>query len=151
VNDPDLLVLDEPTSALDPVGRVAVREILLRAKAAGKTVFLSSHLLSEVELISDRIAILVRGRVARLGRTSELLEAGDQAEIVFRGVEPARFPQAVAENGALKVTVGSAAQRATIEQVWAAGGEVVRVNPVRRSLEELFLELAEDGKKEPRA
>jgi ABC-2 type transport system ATP-binding protein len=151
VNDPDLLVLDEPTSALDPVGRVAVREILLRAKAAGKTVFMSSHLLSEVELISDRIAILVRGRVARLGRTSELLEAGDQAEIVFRDVDAARFPQAVAENGLQKVTVGCAAQRATIEQVWAAGGEVVRVNPVRRSLEDLFLELAEDGKKEPRA
>ena len=151
VNDPELLVLDEPTSALDPVGRVAVREILLRAKAAGKTVFLSSHLLSEVELISDRIAILVRGRVARLGKTSELLETGDQVEVVFRGVAPALFPQAVTENDVTEVTVASAAQRATIERVWAAGGEIVRVNPARRSLEDLFLELAERGEKEPRA
>jgi ABC-2 type transport system ATP-binding protein len=151
VNDPELLVLDEPTSALDPVGRVAVREILLRAKAAGKTVFLSSHLLSEVELISERVAILVRGRVARLGKTSELLETGDQAEIVFRGVAPALFPQAVTENDVRKLTVASTAQRATIERVWAAGGEIVRVNPARRSLEDLFLELAERGEKEPRA
>jgi ABC-2 type transport system ATP-binding protein len=151
VNDPELLVLDEPTSALDPVGRVAVREILLRAKAAGKTVFLSSHLLSEVELISDRIAILVRGRVARLGKTSELLETSDQVEIVFRGVAPELFPQAVTENDVRKLTVASTAQRPTIERVWAAGGEIVRVNPARRSLEDLFLELAERGEKEPRA
>lgn len=151
VNDPELLILDEPTSALDPVGRVAVRELLLRLKAQGKTVFLSSHLLSEVELISDRIAILVRGQVARLGKTSELLEMGDQAEIVFRGVAAAVFPQAVAENDARKLTVAGTAQRATIERVWAAGGEVVRVNPARRSLEELFLELAGREEKEPRA
>jgi len=145
VNDPELLVLDEPTSALDPIGRVAVRELLLRAKAAGKTVFLSSHLLSEIELISDRIAVLVRGRVARLGTTSELLETGAQAEIVFQGA-PSMVPDAVAvpENGWLRVTVPSAAQRATIERIWAAGGEVARVNPARRSLEQLFLELTNE-------
>ncbi len=113
--------------------------------------FLSSHLLSEVELISDRIAILVRGRVARLGKTSELLETGDQVEIVFRGVAPALFPQAVTENDVRKLTVASTVQRATIERMWAAGGEIVRVNPARRSLEDLFLELAERGEREPRA
>jgi ABC-2 type transport system ATP-binding protein len=149
VNDPELLVLDEPTSALDPVGRVAVREILLRARAAGKTIFLSSHLLSEIELICDRIAILVRGRLVRLGKPSELLESADRSELVFRGVDTAAFPGAVAENGVVKLSVAMAAQRATIERVWAAGGEVVRVNPVRRSLEELFLQLAND--KEPGA
>ena len=149
VNDPELLVLDEPTSALDPVGRVAVREILLRAKAAGKTIFLSSHLLSEIELICDRIAILVRGRLVRLGKPSDLLESADRSELVFRGVDVAAFPGAVAENGVVRLSVAMAAQRATIERVWAAGGEVVRVNPVRRSLEELFLQLA--NHKEPGA
>src|SRR6185437_10957056 len=54
VNDPELLILDEPTSALDPLGRVAVRELLQRARAAGKTIFLSSHLLSEIETVCDR-------------------------------------------------------------------------------------------------
>ena len=61
VNDPEFLVLDEPTSALDPLGRVAVRELLLRARASGKTIFLSSHLLSEIESVCDRIAIVNRG------------------------------------------------------------------------------------------
>jgi ABC-2 type transport system ATP-binding protein len=145
VNDPELLVLDEPTSALDPLGRVAVRELLLRAKAAGKTVFLSSHLLSEIELISDRIAILVHGRIARLGKTRELLEEHDQAEVVFRGSAPESIAGAIAgENGLARVMVPTAQQRVTIENVWAAGGEVVRVNPARRSLEELFLELANE-------
>ncbi|MDP9268536.1 MAG: ABC transporter ATP-binding protein [Acidobacteriota bacterium] len=154
VNDPELLVLDEPTSALDPIGRVAVRELLLRAKAAGKTVFLSSHMLSEIELISDRIAVLVHGRVARMGTTSELLESGAQSEIVFRHadqrgaelqrLDPSLVVQAVAENGLTKITVASTAQREYIERVWAAGGEVVRVNPARRSLEELFLALAQE-------
>jgi len=78
VNDPELLILDEPTSALDPLGRITVREILLKARNAGKTVFLSSHLLSEVEQICDRIAIVIRGRVARLGTVAELLEAQDR-------------------------------------------------------------------------
>ncbi|HXO38401.1 MAG TPA: ABC transporter ATP-binding protein, partial [Candidatus Acidoferrum sp.] len=67
VNDPELLILDEPASALDPLGRLRVREILLRAREAGKTVFLSSHLLSEVEQICDRLAIVIKGRVARVG------------------------------------------------------------------------------------
>src|SRR5690242_9586673 len=61
INDPDLLILDEPTSALDPIGRVQVREIMLRVREAGKTVFLSSHLLSEVEQICDRLAIVIKG------------------------------------------------------------------------------------------
>ena len=144
VNDPEVLVLDEPTSALDPIGRVAVREMLLRAKAAGKTVFLSSHLLSEIELVCDRIAILVKGRVVRLGTRSELLEASDQSEIVFRGIDAKTFPEAVTDNGVVRLTVATAAQRSAIERIWAAGGEVVRVNPARRSLEDLFLELAKE-------
>src|SRR5213593_2873909 len=74
VNDPELLILDEPTSALDPLGRITVREILLKARNAGKTVFLSSHLLSEVEQICDRIAIVIKGRVAHVGTVAELLE-----------------------------------------------------------------------------
>ena len=76
VNDPELLILDEPTSALDPLSRVMVRELLLGARNAGKTIFLSSHLLSEVELVCDRVAVLHRGRLVRLGRTADLLRGG---------------------------------------------------------------------------
>ncbi len=141
MNDPELLILDEPTSALDPLGRVAVRELLVRGRGAGKSVFLSSHLLSEIELICDRVGIVSKGKLMRVGKTSELLESAEELEIVASGLTPTEFPGAKNENGNLIVTVKRAAQRRVIEQIWAAGGEVLRVNPVRRSLEELFLEL----------
>lgn len=141
VNDPDLLILDEPTSALDPLGRVAVRELLVHARNSGKTVFLSSHLLSEIELICDRVAIVTKGRLMRVGKTSELLESAEELEVVATGVATVAFPGARNENGNLILIVKRAEQRRAIEQIWAAGGEVLRVNPVRRSLEELFLEL----------
>ena len=141
VNDPELLILDEPTSALDPLGRVAVRELLLRARNAGKTIFLSSHLLSEIELICDRVGILHRGRLARVGRTGDLLESTEQLEMVVRGVPAADFPHAASEDGLVRFTVERTAQRAAIERVWSLGGELVRVNPVKRSLEDIFVEL----------
>ena len=150
VNDPELIMLDEPTSALDPLGRVAVREILLEARKAGRTVFLSSHLLSEVEQICDRIAIVIRGRVARLGTVAELLEAQDRFVITARGVDALLF-EGQQQNGFIKITVPALRQRSTIEQIWLAGGEVVAVNPIRRTLEDLFVELAHQngGKKSP--
>lgn len=142
VNDPELLILDEPTSALDPVARAMVRGVLLTARAAGKTIFLSSHLLSEVEVVCDRVAIIVRGRVVRLGTTSSLLEVGDQCEIMVRGIASPEFLHSKSGDGLVTATVAAADQRRFIEDVWSAGGEVVSVAPARRSLEELFLELA---------
>ena len=144
VNDPDLLILDEPTSALDPLARVAVRELLLKAREEGKTIFLSSHLLSEVELVCDRVAVLHRGRLVRLGRTMDLLQSGEQTEIVARGIATSAFAGAVAQNGVLRFTVESSKQRAALENVWNLGGEILSVNPVRRSLEDIFLEVTAD-------
>jgi ABC-2 type transport system ATP-binding protein len=146
VNDPDLLILDEPTSTLDPAARVAVRELLLKFRERGKTIFLSSHLLSEVELICDRIAVLNRGRLARVGRLSDLLEISDQVEIVARGVSADLMPGAMAQGSILRFRVARSDQRATLEKIWSAGGETVSVNPVRRSLEELFLQLTENSR-----
>jgi ABC-2 type transport system ATP-binding protein len=143
VNDPELLILDEPTSALDPIARVIIRELLLRLKAEGKTVFLSSHLLSEVELVCDRVGVMHRGRVARLGRTSELLQSHEQAQVVARGIEPSTFPGAVSNDGVVSITIAAASQRETLERIWSLGGEVVSVNPVKRSLEQIFLEVTQ--------
>ena len=144
VNDPDLLILDEPTSALDPLARVMVRELLLSARNAGKTIFLSSHLLSEVELVCDRVAVLHRGRLARMGRTADLLQAGEQTEIVARAIAVTQFEGAVARDGIVSFSVPARIQRAALEKVWSLGGEVVSVNPLRRSLEEIFLEVTAD-------
>jgi len=149
VNDPELLILDEPTSALDPLARVMVRELLLNARNAGKTIFLSSHLLSEVELVCDRVAVLHRGRLVRLGRTADLLRAGDQTEIVVRAIAARNFEGAVARDGVVSFCVPAHSQRAALEKVWNLGGEVVSVNPLRRSLEEIFLEVTADPQSAP--
>ncbi len=150
VNDPELLILDEPTSALDPLARVAVRELLLRMRNDGKTIFLSSHLLSEVELVCDRIAVLDRGRLVRLGRTSELLESSEQTEIVARRIAASAFTGSVVSDGLVKFSIPASAQRDTLQRVWALGGEIVSVNPLRRSLEELFVEVTKGTPANPR-
>ncbi len=146
VNDPELLILDEPTSALDTAGRVTVREILQRAQAQGKTIFLSSHLLSEVELVCDRIGILHNGRLVRQGTVAELLETGAEYEIVARGGDLQKivaegYSASGGDDGQVTLRVAASAQRAAIERMWMSGGEVLSVTPMRRSLEELFLEL----------
>jgi ABC-2 type transport system ATP-binding protein len=141
VNDPDLLILDEPTSALDPHARVMVRELLLDAREAGKTIFLSSHLLSEVELVCDRVAVLHHGKLVRMGRTADLVRAAGQTEIVARGLNACDFAGATALDGAIRFRVAPDVQRATFDRIWKLGGEIVSANPARRSLEEIFLEV----------
>lgn len=81
MNDPDLVVLDEPTDGVDPVGRRDIRNILQKLKDEGKTVFLNSHLLSELEMVCDRVAIMVQGKVASQGTIAELTESGRRYEI----------------------------------------------------------------------
>ena len=148
VNDPDLLILDEPTSALDPAARALVREMLISAKRNGKTVFLSSHLLSEIELVCDRVAIINRGSVVREGTVAQLLVRPGEYEITARNIRACDFADVRAgADGVQIVRTGADAQRRTIEQIWAKGGEVLSVTPVRRSLEEVFLELTSAGEK----
>lgn len=153
VNDPDLLILDEPTSALDPPGVLEVREVLRAARNEGKSIFFSSHQLSEVEQICDRIAFLDRGRLLQHGSMASLLEDNGRVEIILRGSLPdtdfaaktlqTYRPYQVAMekgNGNLRFIVPVRLQRELIEQVWIAGGELLSVSPLRRTLEELFLD-----------
>jgi ABC-2 type transport system ATP-binding protein len=95
VNDPDLVVLDEPTDGLDPVGRRDVRELLVRLRAAGKTIFLNSHLLSEVECVCDRVAILSAGKVVRQGTLDELTAGSKHFEIQLHGEPNAAMHEAI--------------------------------------------------------
>jgi ABC-2 type transport system ATP-binding protein len=156
INDPELLILDEPTSALDPLARVAMRELLLEANRAGKTIFLSSHQLSEIEMICHRIAILDKGRLLKLGKTDELLISRDHYEVVARGVAANSFEQSAHPmtlvrglpldgDGRVRFTVPAAAQRGVLEKIWSLGGEVLSLNPARRTLEEVFVELTNKG------
>jgi ABC-2 type transport system ATP-binding protein len=83
INDPDLVILDEPTGGLDPFGRMDIRKIILSLKEKGKTVFFSSHELSEVELVCDHIAIISRGRIVANGPAAEVISGDDNLERFF--------------------------------------------------------------------
>lgn len=83
INDPDLLILDEPTGGLDPLGRMEIRRLIANRKQAGKTVFFSSHELSEVELSCDQVAILSQGKLIASGAISELVQPGENLERYF--------------------------------------------------------------------
>ena len=150
INDPELLILDEPTSALDPLSRVAVRELLREAHRKGKTIFLSSHLLSEVEAICHRVAIVKSGRLVEIARMSDLLAARDRLEIVARGISAEAFAGSPSKDGLVTINIAAPALREVLERIWAAGGEVLSVNPARRSLEDVFVDLIQDRGRELR-
>ncbi len=146
VNDPELLILDEPTSALDPPGVLEVRELLRAARDEGKSIFFSSHQLSEVEHICDRIAFLDQGRMLRHGPLASFLEDSGRVEIVTQGLpasaemfQPYREYLRESTDGFLHFVLPVKQQRELIEQTWIAGGELVSVSPLRRTLEDLFV------------
>jgi ABC-2 type transport system ATP-binding protein len=152
LSDPQLLVLDEPTSGLDPAGRKEVRDLILSLKAAGKTIFLSSHLLAEVEQTCDRVIIIDRGRVVRAGRLDELLGRDDRVEIVVDHVPP-DMEQLLIDRGVsvahdlqvVRLTVEAAMKREVAGMLWEAGCDVISLNQLRNTLEDLFLKLVGDG------
>jgi len=127
VGSPRLLLLDEPTSALDPVGRRIVRELLEEMRRRGVAVLLNSHLLSEVELICDHVAIIARGRLVTAGTPEEL--AGPSAVVVETGAGTRTFDGAVRED----------APRIVADLV-AAGEQVYGVEVRHSSLEDVYLE-----------
>jgi ABC-2 type transport system ATP-binding protein len=147
MNDPDLLILDEPTSALDPISRLQVRQVLLDARAKGKTVFLSSHQLSEVELVCDRVIFVREGEVIASGKMSELTESASEFEIVAEGLAsaPDFAREAHQQNGRWTLIVDKQHQQQAIEKIWAAGGRVVSVTPRTRNLEDLFVKLMNES------
>ncbi len=153
LGDPELLILDEPTSGLDPSGRKEVRDLILSLKAAGKTIFLSSHLLSEVEQICDQAVIIDRGRVVRAGTMNTLLVTGDQVEIIANTLPEdleavLRAWGATIERNAndVRIVTADGRKREVVERLWLAGGDVQRLNPVKSSLEDLYMKLV--GKSE---
>lgn len=87
INDPELIFLDEPTDGVDPIGRKEIRDILLELKSRSKTIFLNSHLLSEVELITDRVGILNKGKLLRVGSVRELTEKKEEYKITVSDEE----------------------------------------------------------------
>jgi ABC-2 type transport system ATP-binding protein len=86
INDPELVILDEPTGGLDPIGRMEIRKVISELRSRGKTVFFSSHELSEVELVCDHIAVLSKGKLVAEGKASDLVKPGESLEKYFMQV-----------------------------------------------------------------
>jgi ABC-2 type transport system ATP-binding protein len=152
VNDPEVVVLDEPMSGLDPIGRRQVRDLIAGLRAGGVTVFFSSHIIADIEVLCDRVAILQRGRLAHLGRLDELrqrVDAAGRLEITVAGASVAALADAVRKVDGARVTATPAGARIEVpaeQHVDAAlaaarecGARLVAVQPVRQSLEDLFV------------
>jgi len=143
-HDPDLVILDEPMSGLDPMGRRDVRDLILSLRAAGKTVLFSSHILQDVEMVADRVAILVQGRLRSIGRLDDLVAGKAKSfEVSVRGVPADRLSGRLLSNeaGRCLIDVSDVAELARVlASVQEHGGEVVAIFPRRETLEDLFLQ-----------
>ncbi|MFH0983108.1 MAG: ABC transporter ATP-binding protein [Planctomycetota bacterium] len=146
INDPEFLVLDEPTDGLDPAGQRAVRQMLLELRSQGKTIFLNSHLLSELEMVCDRVSILINGLVARQGTLRELTEHTVEYRIAAAG-DLTAVREAVERcggkvQGAEITLAGHDADKVNelIDLLRSKGILIESVVPHRFSLEEVFME-----------
>jgi len=149
VHDPSVVFLDEPMSGLDPIGRKEIRDLIIRLRAEGKTVFMNTHILSDVEMVCDRVAIIVGGKIMYQGHTQEFLDDGEhECEIVVSGIEPELATRLEEEQGAQLRGVGERVEMqipekkvdAVLEAVLQARGRVLAVTPRRVSLESIFLD-----------
>ena len=147
LHDPDLLVLDEPMSGLDPIGRKEVRDLLLEQRQRGKTLIFTSHILSDVEMLCDRVAILQQGLVTAAGTLDELLHRGQRRfEVQLSGLSEATRT-ALAPHGELVphgaswvLSVdGEASVEPVLRAALDAGARVLAVTPHRETLENYFV------------
>ncbi len=148
IGDPELLILDEPMSGLDPLGRKDVRDLILSLRDEGKTVFFSSHILADAEVICDQVAIIVGGRIVHQGYLGELLgQEITGVELVVEGIEEALFQRikagaerAVVQGARFLFEFGDEAQaEKALDEVREARGRIRSLVPRRRSLEDLFV------------
>jgi len=148
INDPEVLFLDEPMSDLDPLGRREARELIAGLRARGKTIFFSSHILTDVEAMCDRVAILNRGRLVESGRLSEILKTrSNEIEVVVSGVNERTLDDLRMLVIEVEPTPGGARVRLQsdrdiarlLDVIHRVNGRLVSVSPVRESLEELFV------------
>ncbi|MBK7860402.1 MAG: ABC transporter ATP-binding protein [Archangiaceae bacterium] len=144
---PKLLVLDEPTSGLDPVGRRLIRDLILEERQKGTTVIFCTHIISDVETLCDRLAVLLAGQCVKEGTVASLL-SGDapKLEVVIAGLSAealGKIPGTSAITPAserLLATVSESDLQGVIGAVIAAGGQVLRITPLRFSLEDMFMQ-----------
>ena len=153
INDPEIVFLDEPMSGLDPVGRREVRDLIASLRESGKTVFMCSHILSDIEVLCDRVAILKKGKLAHMGRLNDLRQQQTQenvVEIVVTQTDVASIAAQLSNQDKFVVTETPGGVRiqapgegdvdAVLTALRKVDGKLVSVQPLRQSLEELFVD-----------
>jgi len=153
INDPEVIFLDEPMSGLDPIGRREVRDLIASLRQEGKTVFMCSHILSDIEVLCDRVGIMKRGTLAHVGHLDDLRSSGGErnlVEVVATAIDEAAFRSQMTDHNQMAISSSASGLRiqvsdeSEVDEVIVAlrkgGGKLVSVQPVRQSLEELFLD-----------
>lgn len=149
LSDPDLIFLDEPTDGVDPIGRREIRDILVDLKEKGKTIFLNSHLLAEVESICDRVAILDKGKLIKIGPVTGLIDEKpsyrvETAELPLEAAERIKsaFPQAVIKGNGIDVVFFETRHiNDMIDLLRSLGVSLVSAAPTKITLEDSFMQL----------
>lgn len=149
INDPHLVILDEPMSGLDPVGRKEIRDLILRLRDQGKTIFFSSHILHDAEVLCDRVGILLKGRLVALGKVAELIGAATtrSIEVVVEGLDPqgvervTKMAESVIPQGErlLAVLPGQDQVNEVLDLIRARKASLISMTPQKSSLEDLFM------------
>jgi ABC-2 type transport system ATP-binding protein len=156
VHDPNVVFLDEPMSGLDPIGRKEVRDLILRLRDQGKTVFMNTHILHDVELVCDRVAIIAGGRIRYEGAIQAFLGAGERlTDLLVASVSPQagtlleeRFAAQLRGVGdRIEVRVSEKHVDAALALLIESGASVVSVSPHRASLEQIFLSAVEESRR----
>jgi ABC-2 type transport system ATP-binding protein len=149
VGNPEILILDEPASGLDPLGRRHVRDLLQHQREEGKTIFLSSHLLSEIETVCDRVAVLSHGKLTAIGRPDEIKQGGGWSKVVTGSLSAELLEriyqldgQTKCSEGETTISIDSNKIYELIDTLREANLPLISVSQERESLEEAFLRLA---------
>ena len=153
IHDPEVVFLDEPMSGLDPVGRKEIRDLVLRLHGEGKTIFMNTHILSDVEVICDRVAIIAGGRIVHEGDAHGLIMNDEQSfDIGVTGLDAELAGILESQVGAelrgrgehIEIRVAEKVVDEVLQRVLAAGSRVRSVSPVKAALEELFLKAIDE-------
>ncbi|MBV9610639.1 MAG: ABC transporter ATP-binding protein, partial [Acidobacteria bacterium] len=146
LHNPKIVFLDEPMSGLDPIGRREVRDLIATLKEEGKTIFFSTHILSDAEALCDRVAVLNKGELRGIGAVEELTSrAQGRVEIIYQGSRVTTLPQSLIVEShttgeTVRVVVPQENLDPVLDSLRRAGARLISINPVRATLEDYFVE-----------
>lgn len=145
INDPEIIILDEPFSGLDPIGRKELRDLIISLKKSGKTIFFSSHILQDMEMIVDTVGIILEGKTIKQGKLSDLISHSVQYyEVVFKGVDESLLKSnnigfELKDNNCITKSKDFEKVNHIIEFIIMNHGKIISVTPFKMTLEDIFL------------